>query len=59
MNDDMQATIAEVTSSVWRAKFVFLIIKPIQYALTMAYFAACLYGGTWIVVLALRHARVL
>lgn len=54
--EQVKATIASVSKRVWRAQFVLFVIRPIQYALTMAYFAVMLYAGTWIVVLALRHA---
>lgn len=57
--EDLKATVASVSRSVWAAKFTLLILKPVQYMLTMAYFAALLYGGTWIVVLALRHSGAL
>lgn len=57
--EEIKATVASVGRRVWLANFTMRALKVIQYVLTMMYFAACLYGGTWVVVLALRHSGAL
>ncbi len=57
--EEIKAAVASVARDTFIARFTLFFLKPMQYVLTMAYFAALLYGATWIVVLALRHAGVI
>lgn len=53
---EIQETVAMVGEHVWRAKLTLWVIKPLMFLLGAVMYAAGLYGGTWIVVLALRHS---
>jgi hypothetical protein len=53
---DLEETLAVVGSTVWRAKLILYVIEPLKILVSIATLAAGLYGGTWIVVLALRHS---
>jgi hypothetical protein len=56
MEEEVQQIIAEVGEHVWRAKLTLWVIKPLMFLLGVVMYAGGLYGGTWIVVLALRHS---
>ena len=53
---ELSETIAVMSRNIWRAKFYLFIIKPLMVVCGLALYAAGLYAGTWIVVLALRHS---
>lgn len=55
----LKATVTSAIRHVRTAQLVLFVIRPVQYVLAMAYYAAVLYTGTWIVVLALKHSGAL
>jgi len=60
---EIEDTVAMVNGHVVRMKWVVACVKPAMWLLGLigysVFYALALYGGTWVVVLALRHAKVL
>lgn len=59
----IEAAVAAASANVRKATIWMRLLKPLLWALSLVYWtvywSVALYGGTWIVVLALRHAKVL
>lgn len=56
VEEEIMDTIAMVSSDVWKARVSMYLIRPLMFLVGIAMYALGLYGGTWIVVLALRHS---